>query len=270
VATVLESNKTKIAKRVIEIFEFFDNRNSQATVMDIVRCYDRPQSSTSELLASLVEMGLLYKDQRSRTYHPTPRLASLGSSAQPDIVRDGRLFAFMDRLAKSSRHFVALFGRVGTHVQIFRLSDGRRQTGGGADIGSGSSERLSESAAGQLLLATLSNDEAGKILRRLNAEAAEDDKFSYPAMLNRVSLWQRQGHATGDAGFGSGMRVTAVLLPTGGYDRALAVGVIYPAASAVDPDALVATLRNGIEQCVAEPYAQSTTGITAPPMMRAV
>jgi len=269
VATVLASNKTKIAKRVIEIFEFFDNRNAQATVMDIVRCYDRPQSSTSELLASLVEMGLLYKDQRSRTYRPTPRLASLGSSAQPDIVRDGRLFAFMDRLARSSRHAVALFGRVGTHVQVFRLSEGQ-QTENGADIGNGSSERLSASAAGQLLLATLSNDDAGKILRRLNAEAPEGDKFSYPAMLDRIALWQRQGHATGEAGFASALRVTAVLLPTAGHDRALAAGVIYPATSAVDPDALVATLRNGIGQCVAEPYVHSANAITPPPMMRAV
>ena len=75
-ATVLESNKTKIAKRVIEVFEFFDQGSPSATVMDIVRRYRRPQSSTSELLASLVEMGLLYKDMRSRSYSPTPRLAT--------------------------------------------------------------------------------------------------------------------------------------------------------------------------------------------------
>lgn len=263
-ATILESNKTKIAKRVIEVFEFFDNNNRQATVMDIVRCYGRPQSSTSELLASLVEMGLLYKDQRSRTYRPTPRLATLGSSAQPGIVREGRLFAFMDRLAQSSRHGIALFGQVGTYVQLFRWTAGQQSIG----VGSGASERLSDSAAGQLLLATMSGGEAGKILRRLNAEATENQKFHYATMLERVALWQKQGHASGEAGFAPGMRVTAVLLPSGGADRPLAVGMIYPAGAAVDTEALVATLKNGIDQCLAEP--RSDMQASAPTLMRAV
>ena len=65
-ATV-ESNKAKIAKRVIEVLEFFDVEHPQATVMDIVRRYNRPQSSTSELLSSLVGLGLLYKDAYSRS-----------------------------------------------------------------------------------------------------------------------------------------------------------------------------------------------------------
>ena len=53
-----ESNKAKIAKRVIEVLEFFDEEHPQATVMDIVRRFDRPQSSTSELLSTLVDTAL--------------------------------------------------------------------------------------------------------------------------------------------------------------------------------------------------------------------
>ncbi|MFC4595802.1 helix-turn-helix domain-containing protein [Sphingobium tyrosinilyticum] len=262
---VLESNKTKIAKRVIEVFEFFDNNKRQATVMDIVRCYGRPQSSTSELLASLVEMGLLYKDQRSRTYRPTPRLATLGASVQPDIIRDGRLFTFMDRIAQSTRHSVGLFGIVGTHVQLFRWSPGTMPLAG--ELGSGASDRLCASTAGQLLLSTMPSDESGKILRRLNAESMEEDKFNYSAMVAQIAAFQRAGHATGDAGFGCNGRVTAVLVPTVVTDRPLALGVIYPAASSMDPDALVATLRSGIAQCA----GQADDGhYSAPALMRAV
>ena len=60
------SNKAKIAKRVVEVLDFFDDDHREATVMDIVRRYNRPQSSTSELLSSLVELGLLYKDPYSK------------------------------------------------------------------------------------------------------------------------------------------------------------------------------------------------------------
>ena len=57
----LDSTKTKIARRVIEVFDLFATENRRITAMDIVRRYGRPQSSTSELLSALVEMGLLYK-----------------------------------------------------------------------------------------------------------------------------------------------------------------------------------------------------------------
>ena len=76
-----ESNKAKIAKRVIEVLDFFDDSHPTATVMDIVRRYDRPQSSTSELLSTLVELGILYKDNASRSYTLTPRAAILGTTA---------------------------------------------------------------------------------------------------------------------------------------------------------------------------------------------
>lgn len=264
-ATVLESNKTKIAKRVIEVFEFFDQGCPKATVMDIVRRYDRPQSSTSELLASLVEMGLLYKDARSRSYSPTPRLATLGTSAQPEMIRDGRLFAFMDRLAYSTRHAVALFGMVGTHAQIFRWSAGADPAT--RDLGCGASEALSSSAAGLLLLSTLPSEQANRMLWRLNAEAPADAKFNPGEFGDRVSAFRRQGHATGVAGFLPDAQITAALLPRSADERPLALGLVYPASATVDADALVATLSHGIAQCAAPEDMMMRPAAAAPLMM---
>src|ERR1700754_681209 len=97
-ATVLDSNKAKTARRVIEVLDYFDDQHREATVMDIVRRYDRPQSSTSELLSSLVELGLLHKDAYSRSYSLTARAALLGVAGQAPAVRDGRLVGLLDRL----------------------------------------------------------------------------------------------------------------------------------------------------------------------------
>ena len=113
-----ESNKAKIANRVIEVLDFFDDVHSEATVMDIVRRYNRPQSSTSELLSSLVNLGLLYKDPVSRSYSPTPRAALLGSTTQPDIIRDGRLVSIIDRLVAQTGLGVAVFGMVDLNVRF--------------------------------------------------------------------------------------------------------------------------------------------------------
>ena len=266
-ATNLESNKAKIAKRVIEVFEFFNESSQKATVMDIVRRYDRPQSSTSELLASLVEMGLLYKDPRSRSYSPTPRLATLGTSAQPAIIRDGRLFAFMDRLAYSTRSAVGLFGMVGTHAQIFRWSAGADPLT--QDLGCGASEPLSESAAGLLLLSTLGSEQAGRILWRLNAEAASGHKFNPAEKGEQVSTCRRSGQATGAAGFVPDARMTATLLPRVLGERPLVLGVIYSENAAIDADALTATMARGITQC-SQPEEDPFTAAPGARLMMAV
>ena len=112
----MESNKAKIAKRVVEVLEFFDADHPRATVMDIVRRFNRPQSSTSELLSSLVELGLLYKDPYSRSYSPTPRAALLACSVQKGIVRDGRLSSLVDRLSAQTGLAVAVFGMVANDI----------------------------------------------------------------------------------------------------------------------------------------------------------
>jgi DNA-binding IclR family transcriptional regulator len=263
-AVSLESNKAKIAKRVIEVLEFFGARNQPATVMDIARRYGRPQSSTSELLSSLVEMGLLYKDPASRSFTPTPRLATLGVAGQPEIIRDGRLFNYMDRLAQTTRETVALFGMVGTHVQVFRCIAGARALP--QDIGCGASELLSASTAGLLLLSTMSGEQSRGVLWRLNAESAAEAKFDHAEMVERVARFRRQGHATGDAGFVPGMELSAVLLPRTAGDRPLALGVLHPANAPHDSEALIETLKHGVSQV----YSGAPDVAGASPFVRAV
>ena len=147
-----ESHKAKTARRVIEVFEFFDKQNRCATVMDIARRFNRPQSSTSELLAIMVEMGLLYKDRVSRTFRPTPRAAMLGSAFQPSVVRDGRLSMLIDCLSTETGLGVAVVGMVGLNAQIFCWTPRNgspavepHAISGGASVG------LNESAVGWLL-----------------------------------------------------------------------------------------------------------------------
>lgn len=254
-AAALESNKTKIARRVIEVFEFFAVENRRATVMDIVRRYGRPQSSTSELLGALVEMGLLYKDPHSRSYAPTPRLAALGFASQPEPIGSGRIFAYMDRLAQSSRRGVGLFGIVGTHVQIFRWANGPDLPD--KELCCGASALLSSSAVGLLLLSALEPGQAGRLLWRLNAECDEGRRFDLAEANRQVARHAQSGQADGLSGFGRDRRVAAVLLPEKVGERRLALGAVYRSDAAVDPDALLATLRLGVRDCLSD--ARPTT-----------
>jgi len=245
------SNKARIARRVIEVLEFFDDRHNEATVMDIVRRYDRPQSSTSELLSSLVELGILYKDPHNRSYRPTPRVAMLGGNAQAPIVRDGRLTELMDRLNAQTGLAVALFGLVGVDVQIFDTRSTR-------DLArdrisprtyNGMRERLTDSAAGRLLLATLSRTRREGIVRRLNAEA-KSDCVPLAEMLEQIDLCERQGMAVGESGFGCNAEICAALLPAYSVDEPMALGFVYQPSNRIDVPSLSRTLTSALAQMV--------------------
>ena len=253
-----ESNKAKIANRVIEVLDFFDNHHTEATVMDIVRRYGRPQSSTSELLSSLVNLGLLYKDPSTRSYSPTPRAALLGSATQPDMIRDGRLVSIIDRLVAQTGLGVAVFGLVGLNVQIFSWRAGGTILGSArADgFGSGLQERLSDSAAGRLLLSTIMQPRRDGAIRRLNAEAIEERKFSPTEMSALIDQIRTDGCSVGPVGFGTIADSCAILLPDQPANRPIAIGFVYEPSDQLEPTALRDLLVSAVSTSMIEP-AQS-------------
>lgn len=251
----LNTNKAKIARRVIEVLEFFDEHRSQATVMDIARRFQRPQSSTSELLAILVEMGLLYKDPVSRSYTPTPRAAMLGSVSQPGLVRDGRLSMLADRLVGQTGIGTAVTGIVGLDAQIFRWMAGTVPVAANQPNGLSGGLRapLSDCAAGWLLLSALPPERQEGLFHRLRAEASADRKFSCAALRERVQECRRLGYVVGPAGFGTKAEMAALLLPSEAGERPMVLGFIYAPEDRIDPDGLIALLQKSVQACTASP-----------------
>ena len=228
--------------------------------MDIVRRYNHPQSSTSELLSSLVGLGMLYKDPYSRSYTPTPRAALLGCSVQSGIVRDGRRPALIDRLSAQTGLGVAVFGLVGLSVQIFNWRSSKHalhtsQTGGFAG---GQQDSLTNSAVGLLLLSTVQQPRRAGMLRRLNAEATGERKFVMGEIVERIQQCLDLGYSQGLAGFGSIADVTAMLLPNQPEGQPLAIGLVYEPSDQIDAEALRLTLADAIVKCAAD--APQTTG----------
>lgn len=242
------SNKAKIARRVVEVLEYFDDAHREATVMDIVRRYNRPQSSTSELLSSLVELGLLYKDPHSRSYSLAPRAALIGAAGQSGIVRDGRLVGLVDRLAAQTGLSVAVFGRVGLKVQIVSWHAGPRAAAQAVrGLYGGLQEPLSDSAAGWLLLSTVGQPRRDGVVRRLNAEAADESKFSVAEMTARLDECRDSHHVRGKLGFGSRAEVVAALLPGHDEHHPLAIGIVFGDEDRVNRDSLLRCLDEAIE-----------------------
>lgn len=250
-AASLSSNKAKIARRVVEVLEYFDDDHRQATVMDIVRRYNRPQSSTSELLSSLVELGLLHKDPFSRSYSLAPRAALLGTTGQSGMTRDGQLMRLVDRLVAQTGLAVGLFGIVGLNSQVIGWYPGPKcHKTSAAHMHGGMQEPLSESASGWLMLSTIAKPRRDGMLRRLNAEANDLHKFQPAEMASRIDSCHELGYVRGPAGFGSRAELLGVLLPGDDDSHPLVVGFVYDGRDIVNVQGLLACLDEAIRHCI--------------------
>jgi DNA-binding IclR family transcriptional regulator len=221
--------KVRAARRAIELLDYFDEVHPIATVLQISRHFGWPQSSTSELLAALVDLGVLYKPNR-RLYRPTPRAAWLGAGAPSEKVRLAHLESKMDTLVNETGFSVAIVGKVDLDAQIYSWRRGGKDA---MVLRTGMKIPLQDSAAGWLLLSTLEDRLWTPTLRRLYAEAPRDRKFDLQALSRELRSYAKGGRGWGPAGFVSGASVSAVLVPQTCPEQPLALAIFTAGAGAL-------------------------------------
>ena len=244
----LEPKKVKSAHRALEVLEYFNVHRREATVMDIARAMDCPQSSTSELLSCLVALGYLHRDRHARTYRPSARVALLGAWVQPSLFRQGHVLSMMDDLVQASGATVMLAARVGTSLQYIHVVPAPAAVPEPPQ--EGALGFLLHSATGKMLLATQERDQLRGLVQRLNAE--HDDpamRVSYPVLAEEldVILTRRFSIHCNEAGGA----VLSVLVPrscTGsGPEERIALGIFAtPDFIRENEERLVRMLRNAI------------------------
>jgi DNA-binding IclR family transcriptional regulator len=248
--TAVASGKANMARRLIEVLQLLDDLGRPATAKEICLYGDWPDSSARDLLAVMVECGMLYRNEKGRTFQPTPRAAWLGEGGQPAFVRDGRLVRLADALAFETGLDVAILGMVDTEVQIFwRLGAAPAAAEEVAETPpfvTGAKAPLVEAAAGWLMLSTLPRERRAGLLRRLSAEAPAARAFRPADVEEQVLACHRDGFAHGPAGFGLGARMCAVLAPGRPGDPPLAIGFVYRACDQVDPASAADLLRKSL------------------------
>lgn len=216
--------KIKSADRVLDIFEMFNEGCSGVSVMDVVRALDLPQSSTSELLSSLVRRGYLTRKRGERKFRPTSRVALLGAWVHPQLYRNGGLLLLMDQLRNETGLTVALSSLFGVSLKhIHAVGDLPDPLRCGAD------HHPLHSPFGHVILSTLYRENVRLLVHRLNAESGAEDQISFCDLDRRVERVSRQRFALGAVAPGhSGM---AVLLPQSIGEEQLSIGLIGPSES---------------------------------------
>ncbi len=237
-----DGRQVKSALRVLELLEFFDDMQRELTVMDVVRNLGYPQSSTTELLQTLVSAGFLSFNPNGRTYRPTVRVALLGRSRNSEILLAGPTLRLMERLSELTGETIMLATRNGQfaqYIDIIQATIPKR-----VHTALGNVRPLARSGTGYALLSTLTDEEVVRIVMRHNAYAADDaQKVGQREVLDIVVQVRARGYAVTRDLVSSGAAVIAAPLPSQDPGPAMVIGIGCPSdVLAEQEQALVAIL----------------------------
>lgn len=167
-----DPKRVKSAGRVLEVLEFFDDIQRESTVMEIADALGYPQSSTSALLRSLVDMGYLNYAPSNRTYITSNRVSLLGSWMNSDFFREGAIISMMKELNEETRDSIVLATRNGLYMQYIHVIQATNPAR--LHITLGTARPLAASSAGYAMLSTLNDEEVTRIVMRVNADAMDE------------------------------------------------------------------------------------------------
>jgi DNA-binding IclR family transcriptional regulator len=221
------NDTVKSARRVLEVLEYFAERQRPATVQEIRQALDYPQSSTSVLLHSLTTLGYLSQEPGTRRFQPTIRIALLGSWLIEHAGRGRNPPAMMRRLSAATGDMILLGTQQGMNAVYVKIEQATNPIR--FHMKQGACRPLCTTAIGRALLSSKSDTEIGAIVRRANAEREAGDPLISPAeVLDAVRHGRKLGYFLTKGIVTPGAAVIAMRLDGLGDHPPLAVGIGAP------------------------------------------
>lgn len=244
----MSESKVKSARRVIQVLEFFDEMRSDASVMDVARALEMPQSSTTELLKCLSDLGYLAYDPRSRRYMPTHRVALLGSWIHAPYLGEGRVIQMMEELGEKTRETIILGEPSGPVVRYIYVVPSRQAMR--LHVGPGTIRPIARSGLGKLFLTTYAPDRVKDLLKRINADRNPGEPvISYAELESELQDIRTNGYHLFTNGVNPGAGLIGMLLPQSDGHPPLGIGIGGLAENIVKhaPD-FIEAMRQGINR----------------------
>ena len=211
------ARNVKSAQRVLEILEYFDLNRREATVMELARSLNYPQSSTTELLQSMARMGYLEFDRFKRAYSPTARVAVLGAWVDPMMIKGGPALSLAEALSKELDETVAL--SIAKNFSVMHVHVTHGECAHAESVRIGGTMSLVQSVPGKVMLTSFRNDQIQRIVRRINAETSDPELcVRLPDIVADADAVRAQGWLSGRDE--DGLLMLSILLPSWpGMDR---------------------------------------------------
>lgn len=242
------SRVVKSAVRVLEVFEYFDRRQAEATVNEICSELRYPQSSTSILLQNLVELGYLQRGVDGRTFLPTTRVTVLGSWIAPVQTPTLEMIELMRDLGEATGETIILAALAGDAVRYIHVVPAT--TAMRLHVAAGFMRPLATSATGRALMSKMGEEQVRRIVVRHNATETNDSRrLSMAAVRRDLATVLELGYAVSLDRITSGAGGIAMLLPESapGVQLTIAIGGLSTTIRE-RAEQFAALMRKGIQQ----------------------
>jgi DNA-binding IclR family transcriptional regulator len=222
-----QRSAVKSAERTLAILEYFREKKRGATVGEIAGDLGLPQSSTTMLLKTLLDLGYLDYTPQSRKFQPTFRVAVLGSWIQQSMFKSGPLTDIMESIGASTGETVLLGLQNGPNMQYVHIVPAMYPIQLTAQVGV--LRPMTCAALGRVLLARKSNDEIRAIVRRNNADADDSaHRVHEREFMAEIEIIRSQGFAESRGKMIAGANVIGMIVPDQPNRAPLAIGVGGP------------------------------------------
>jgi DNA-binding IclR family transcriptional regulator len=207
----MQQDQARSIKRTLEVLEYFDEYKTRASVGEVSRELGYPQSSTSILLKSLLNLGYLAHDEKTRTYSPTARVALLGRGIRAHILGDGNLMAALDEISSKTGELIFLASSAGLAVHYIYVIPATNPLRMHLRVGAVRS--LAGSATGHLFLSTRTDDEIADIVSRTQHIDGISAQNHHDEVMRSVRKIRKKGFVLSTKTVTRGGGVLAMMLP---------------------------------------------------------
>lgn len=182
----------KSATRTFEVLELFAERRRPLALHEIHTTLGYPQSSTTNLLKSMVLMGYLNYSRDRRAYQPTMRLASLGSWITGYIQSKGEFRELVEALQRRTDETVGLSTQNDLFVQyLFLKTPDHEFKNAPSD---GTMRLLVDSSGGLAMMSRMSDCAIDTLCRYTNHYEMGRERCSLERVMREVAAIRRLGY----------------------------------------------------------------------------
>ena len=213
------------AARTLSILEAFAREQRELSNSEVAALLDIADSSSSDLLYTLHELGYVMRTARTRRFYPTERLISAARAIAEHDPLDIAIREAIELLSRRTGE-TSLCGRFDGHkVNVVGIQEGSYALRFIQSTGTRVAAHLS--ALGRALLATLSEDEAVGLLEEARRRATADmAPIDIEVLRARIAEVRRDGYAWVD---GEGMSGVAGIAVAGSIgSEAVAIALAGP------------------------------------------
>ncbi|MBY8822635.1 IclR family transcriptional regulator [Sphingomonas colocasiae] len=189
----MKRKPVKSASRTFEVLELFRDRRQPLRLNEIYSALGYPQSSTTNLLKSMVIEGYLNYNRATRTYLPTLQVASLGSWLYGHIASGSGYTWLIDELFRLTDETVVLVTQNDLFIQymMMRVPDHPHKR----PPNPGEMRLMLDATSGMALMSQMRDREIDKIYRYSNYyELNPDRRITLEDVMRRIRWIRHTGY----------------------------------------------------------------------------